>query len=324
MTLHKNKKLFTEAVRFTAQQKGILDIYIEKDYWITYALHLIFKHEIGKETVFKGGTSLNKCFNVIERFSEDIDLVILQKSDETGNQLKSKLKKIGKVVESELPEIKVDNLTHKTGMNRKTVHVFPKIFEGNYGQIRKELVIEATWFGNFEPYKKTNLSSFIYEMMLTNKQLDIAKKYDLLPFEINVLEVTRTFCEKIMSLIRFSYSKNPITNLKLKIRHAYDLHLLLKLGKVNLFFNSNEFDKMLIKVANEDMLSFKNNNDWLNFHPKEALIFRELESVWSQLIPSYKNNFSNLVYGVLPNEKDIFKSLNRIKSRIEKINYSPN
>ena len=61
-------------------------------------MHAIFNNEIGKETVFKGGTALSKCNQLIERFSEDIDLVVLRKDGETNNQLKSKIKKISKCV----------------------------------------------------------------------------------------------------------------------------------------------------------------------------------------------------------------------------------
>ena len=93
MKLHENIELFKQAIRFTAQQKGILDIYIEKDYWVTLALFTIFKNDIGKETIFKGGTALSKCNHLIERFSEDIDLVVLRKDGETNSQLKTNLKK---------------------------------------------------------------------------------------------------------------------------------------------------------------------------------------------------------------------------------------
>ncbi len=65
--------------------------FVEKDYWVTYALFTIFNNEIGKETVFKGGTALSKCYNMIERFSEDIDLVVLRREGETDSKLKSKL-----------------------------------------------------------------------------------------------------------------------------------------------------------------------------------------------------------------------------------------
>lgn len=68
MKLHEDKKLFRQSIDFTAQQMGILPIYVEKDYWVTYVLNLIFHDSIGTETVFKG-TALPKCFGLIERFS---------------------------------------------------------------------------------------------------------------------------------------------------------------------------------------------------------------------------------------------------------------
>ena len=75
MNLHENKQLFSQAVRFTADQVGIPAIYIEKDYWVTYALHTLAHNSIGSETIFKGGTALSKCFNLIQRFSEDTTLI---------------------------------------------------------------------------------------------------------------------------------------------------------------------------------------------------------------------------------------------------------
>jgi len=57
MKLHENQQFFRQAVQFTAQEMGIPEIYVEKDYWVTFALHTIFKSTIGTETVFKGGTS---------------------------------------------------------------------------------------------------------------------------------------------------------------------------------------------------------------------------------------------------------------------------
>ena len=86
MILHKNKPLFKDAIVITAQQMDIQAIYVEKDYWVTFALFTIFNAAIGKETVFKGGTALSKCFNIINRFSEDIDLVVLRREGESNNK----------------------------------------------------------------------------------------------------------------------------------------------------------------------------------------------------------------------------------------------
>ena len=76
MNLHLDKDNFEGAIVATANYFEIPEIFIEKDYWVTYALFAIFNHEeIGKDTIFKGGTALSKCYNMIERFSEDIDLL---------------------------------------------------------------------------------------------------------------------------------------------------------------------------------------------------------------------------------------------------------
>jgi hypothetical protein len=75
----------------------------------------------------------SKCYNLIERFSEDIDLVVLRHEGETDNKLKTKLKAISEVVENVLPEATIDGITHKVGTIRKTAHAYSKEFKGNYG-----------------------------------------------------------------------------------------------------------------------------------------------------------------------------------------------
>ena len=67
------REIFTEA----AARLGIRPIIVEKDFWVCVTLKLLFqKSRFGKSLVFKGGTSLSKAHGLIERFSEDIDLVL--------------------------------------------------------------------------------------------------------------------------------------------------------------------------------------------------------------------------------------------------------
>ena len=195
MKLHENIELFRDAVVATSQIMEIPEIYVEKDYWVTLVLFKIFKSEIGKQIVFKGGTALSKCNKLIDRFSEDIDIVLLKQENETGNRLKNRLKQITKIVETVLPEIEIQGITNKKGMIRKTAHQYDKTFTGHYGQIRENIIIEATWLGSFEPYEEGSVSSLIYEMIERTNQIEIAKDYDLEPFEVNVLSPKRTLCE---------------------------------------------------------------------------------------------------------------------------------
>ncbi len=53
MKLHEDKKLFRQAVEAAAQKKNIPAVYVEKDYWVTFVLHTIFHHSIGKESILK-------------------------------------------------------------------------------------------------------------------------------------------------------------------------------------------------------------------------------------------------------------------------------
>lgn len=322
MNLHLDKTQFSNLIRITANQLNIPANYIEKDYWVTYALYLVFNHNIGEDTIFKGGTALAKCYKMIERFSEDIDLVVIRKDGETDNKLKTKIKTISSVVSKVLPEIELKEVTRKMGMIRKTAHAYPKIFAGNYGQVRDSLILESTWLGYYEPFTTKTVISFVGEMMLKTNQEQIANNYGLMPFEVQVLKPERTICEKIMSLVRFSYSDEAIDDLKKKIRHTYDLHQLLKQDEFLAFLNSPEFDVMLLKVANDDLVSFRSNNQWLSNHPNEACIFKDLDNIWKELSSAFNGDFSNLVYGDFPKDEDILNTLKIIKKRLSLVKWT--
>jgi hypothetical protein len=322
MILHLNKVLFQDAVSYTAVQLNIPPEFVEKDYWVTFCLHEIFHNDIGKDAIFKGGTALSKCYNLIDRFSEDIDLVVIRREGESDSKLKSKIKSISDLVASILPEENAEGITQKMGTNRKTAHSYERIFEKNYDQVRSIIVLESTWLGYHEPYSKKHIVSFVGNMMIENNQTEIARENGLLPFELLALDPTKTICEKIMSLVRFSYGKDPLTDLKNKVRHTYDLHKLLTKPTYYDFLQSNQFSEMLLKVANDDIASFKNNNKWLRNHPVESLMFKDVESIWMELAAVYASDFKSLVYKDFPNETDVLASLLMIQERLKTINWT--
>jgi predicted nucleotidyltransferase component of viral defense system len=321
MNLHSNKELLQDAILATAQHLELRDIYVEKDYWVTVALYEIFHSEISDQAVFKGGTALSKCHKLIERFSEDIDMVVLRNEGENDNQLKKKIRTISKVVENIIPEVNVEGITNKMGNIRKTIHQYEKLFEGNYGQVRDKVVVEATWLGNFEPFSEMQISSYIYEMMKAKGQDEMIGQYKMAPFNIQVLSKLRTFCEKIMSLVRFSRTGTPISDLRNKIRHVYDIHQMLKDKEVKQFFASDEFNEMLLKVGNDDMKGYKNNNDWIPEHPSTALIFDKPQETWRQLNTAYNGDFKDMVTGDFPAEEALIESLKLVTGRLKKVKW---
>lgn len=323
MNLHTNPELFTEAITATAQEMKLAEVYIEKDYWVTLALKTVFLSPIGEEAVFKGGTALSKCYKLIERFSEDIDLVVFRREGERDNQLKSKIKKLTDLVCTVMPEIELEGITRKMGMNRKTVHSYAKgAFSGNYGQIRDYIVLEATWLGSPEPYTVSEISSYVSDIMRNTGQSALIEEFQMHPFTVKVLTKERTLCEKIMSLVRFSYTERPYEDLSVKIRHIYDIHMLLGDSTVAGFFTSSGFDSLLNTVGKDDILTYKNNNDWLRVPPQHAVIYSAPEATWTAIRQSYKTTFRDMVTGRLPDEADIINTLRMVSTRLQSVEWN--
>ena len=87
MNLHKNKEAFRAAIRAAGDHFNIREIFVEKDYWVTFILKRLSQSDNRDKVVFKGGTSLSKVFKLIGRFSEDIDLAIIKEAEQTDNSI---------------------------------------------------------------------------------------------------------------------------------------------------------------------------------------------------------------------------------------------
>ena len=326
MNLHLDKDNFEGAIVATANYFEIPEIFIEKDYWVTYALHQLFHSEVKDLIVFKGGTSLSKCYSIIKRFSEDIDLVVIKNDVDTGSDLKRRLKDITTIIDRSILEIVPDHTnTNKKGSIRKIVYSFPKVgLGGKYGEVKDDITLEVSHLGNFEPNVTKPIRTLIADYINSTPNIELITQFGLGDFEVKALAVERTFCEKIISLIRFSYTESPITDLSNKVRHTYDLTLLLRLDSIKDFVNSDSFGIMLLQVAKDDDKAIPNNKEWLYNHPKEALIFNDTLMVWNVLKKVYTGTkFNELLIGneKPPHENDVFETLVFLSERIEVISW---
>ena len=77
MKLHENKKLFKELILAVVNKKEMSEVFVEKDYWASYLLFRMSKSKYMNQVVFKGGPSLSKGYNLIDQFSEDVDIAII-------------------------------------------------------------------------------------------------------------------------------------------------------------------------------------------------------------------------------------------------------
>ncbi len=309
MKLHLNKEDFKDLITLTAKDMNILEVYIEKDYWVCYILKNLSESEYLENIVFKGGTSLSKAYGLIERFSEDIDLQLI--NFEGGD---SKKKNFIKKIESKISEglNLLDNHPResKSGNIRKTIYSYKKLIEeSNFFQGSQELVLEINSMSTPEPYEKREIRTYISEFLeKTNKEY--IKEFDLESFYVNVLDKKRTFVEKIFAVMDFSFESNYIEELSNKIRHIYDLYILFNDKEVNEFFNSNEFYKMASKVVVENDFFGKRKN--IKYSESVLYNIDELDKVKKV----YGEVFSKFVFGLLP-EFDLIKGV--IKEILEKI-----
>lgn len=324
MKLHENKQLFKEAVITSAELFNMKNIYIEKDYWVTFALKQIFLSQMADQAVFKGGTSLSKCYNLIDRFSEDIDIAVLKNEGESEALITRKVRYLSKLVTEYLPEENLEGITSKHGRLRKTAHIYNRILDGEFGAVKDRIILEVTSFGNAEPFTVRNVSCYLAEMMKINKKSDLIKEYELQPFKVQVLGIERTFTEKIMSLVRFSKQTDPYKDLAERIRHIYDLYMLIQDTDVKAFLNHDGFESMMQKIGREDFESFNNNNEWLYEHPSNAIIFKNPEETWDIIKTPYNTTFKEMVFGELPESTELISMLTEIHSRLVKISWNIN
>lgn len=260
MYLHENKDLFEKLIIETANEKKVLYEIVEKDYYVT-----IFLKELVKEVpdiIFKGGTSLSKCFKLINRFSEDIDLNVIT-DNKISNSKRKKIKySIVKVAEKlSFPILNIEDTRSRRDYNLYKIE-FDTLFSGF--AVKNLILIETFFSIRSFPVIKEKVNCLLYDYIKSNDQLKfLSTKYDLEDFSLYVQTIERTFIDKIFALCEY-YLKNKVERYS---RHLYDIHKLFPMIKFD-----NDFKKLVNEARNArfssqnslSMLDDKNVNDLLN------------------------------------------------------------
>ncbi|GHU56579.1 hypothetical protein FACS189411_07590 [Bacteroidia bacterium] len=314
MNLHENKDLFLSIVQDMAQKTAISEVYIEKDYWLTRALQRLSQNPNVEKVVFKGGTALSKAYRLTNRFSEDIDIAVIEASSFSGNQLKMLIKRLAKDMAADLEEKVVQGVTSKGSKFYKAIYLYPNLI----GQETKtavksgQLLIEINTFANPYPYQKQQIASFVSDYLLKLKRQDLIEKYQLLPFSVNVLDKRRTMLEKLVSLLRFSFAENPKSELAKKIRHFYDLYYLAHDEECVKYIQSTDFRKDLQELFAYDQQEFNEPSDWQTKMLRDSPLLTYFPDIWVSLRTTYQNELSNLAFAEIPDEKEIETTVQQI------------
>lgn len=166
MNLHHNKEAFEELIVGAANELAIPTNVIEKDYYVTITLKALSKKL--KDMVFKGGTSLTKCYQLLDRFSEDIDISYTAESGTPGDARKRQLKKAVVVTMEELgfPITNLDMTRSRRHYNcyRAT---YPSMYEQS-NILKPELVVETYVALLPFPTTKRMVDNYIYRFLKQN------------------------------------------------------------------------------------------------------------------------------------------------------------
>lgn len=216
--LHNDKETFEQVILKVSSETGIEASIIEKDYYVTLFLKKIV--ELQPNIIFKGGTSLSKCYKVINRFSEDIDLNIDTVSKPTEGQRKKLKENIVSIIDAfGFTLDNADNVRSRRNYNRYIID-YPTVFSSNF--LKEHLIIETAVYIKAYPCERLQATSIIYDYLKQNGYDDLITKYGLEPFELNVQTASRTLIDKLYALGDY-YLSDAVQE---HSRHIYDLYKL--------------------------------------------------------------------------------------------------
>ena len=232
------RNAFTE----TATRKALPAVAVEKDWWVTTVLRALFALPYSEHLSFKGGTSLSKCYNLIERFSEDVDIAINREffgfsGALTKNQIGTRLRraacsfvrdKLQFDVAKELEYQGINTNLFSTNVNITPITttdpevieiVYQSLFDDN-DYIKPIVKIEVSGRSMSEPLQTVKLQSIVDEVFA-----DMPFRNST--FEVKAVVPQRTFIEKICLLHEEFTKSQEFIRSKRMSRHLYDLEKIM-------------------------------------------------------------------------------------------------
>jgi hypothetical protein len=242
-----------------SNQYGLPPFAVEKDWWVVQTLSVIFNMEVAQHLVFKGGTSLSKAWNLIERFSEDIDLAIdrefLGYQGELSKNQRTKLRKAASeyLFEHFFPDLQkrfIENgFEHNDFeiLEAKDSDEDPRIIVINYpnvisppGYMQPKVQIEIGCRSLREPFTYRTFGSLV-DVSYSNAEFACD------PITVPAVNPERTFLEKIFLLHEEFHRPPEKKRVERLSRHIYDVVKLSKTSFAEKALSSQELYEKIVE-----------------------------------------------------------------------------
>ena len=250
--LHKNREQFREAVARTAADTGFVAEAVEKDYYVSMILREM--SETLPFAVFKGGTSLSKCYRVIKRFSEDIDLTADIPLSQ-GQKKKMKYSLIDVLHKLGLNVINLDETRSRRDYNRYEI-AYDSVFSSYYNSISSVIMLETSFTACSFPTVIMPVESMVGDMLKAEAP-ELLEKYELNAFRMKVQGLDRTLADKVFAVCDY-YLQNRVRK---HSRHLYDIYMLLPLVRQDEAFRTLVQEVRTVRKPSLICLSAKDGVD---------------------------------------------------------------
>ena len=289
------------------RSRGLRPALIEKDYYVTEALRVIAA-TASDRVIFKGGTSLSKGWNLIQRFSEDIDLFLDPAAFDKPlgkNAIDRELKKLRDAVEAQSALSLVRQESHTIGgFGRNDRFAYKQKF-GGAGEVVPRVLLEAGTASGREPTAIVELRSYLSQFL--QEQSTSLGADDEAAFPMRLLHFRRTFVEKMFAIHgKIELLKRDGQRLGSYARHYYDLFQLAAEPEVLAMLNTTEYGEI---KADYDRISRRHFSR--SYFQPDAMSFANSDALFppadlSAIIGAeYEGQCRMLCYGPYPSWKDL-------------------
>lgn len=179
--------------------------------------------------VFKGGTSLSKCYQVIDRFSEDVDLTV----DFNAVSITRGKKELKKIIVTTIDYLGMEFLNGEDVLSRRDHNIYNVRYKNEYVaemDMIPNIMIETIVAYKPYPCKMKKVSNYITNYLMVNNNHDFLERFDLYPFEMLIQSIERTFIDKLFAICDYHLERNY----QRYSRHLYDVHMIWRSGLLDL------------------------------------------------------------------------------------------
>ena len=316
----KRRELFSE----TGARKGMTSAIAEKDFWVCWVLRQLFTHpKLSSKILFKGGTSLSKVFNLIERFSEDVDLIldwrfVAQENpqEKRSNTKQDKLNHSMIVKAQEYIKLNVLNWVKESlgkvcqaeidTDDESVINIqYPGVFEDQY--LRPEIRLEIGPLAGWIPHGEYVISPYAAEVFPDVFSNALCK--------VKAIKAERTFWEKVTIIHREAFRREDNVQPSRYSRHYYDLARMCHSSVKREALNSIDLLKRVVAFKQKFYSSA-----WARYDLAKPGSIKLIPADYViKILRQDYQSMKNMIFGDYPEFNDILTSIKSLEDEINSL-----